>query len=683
MSQEKIRNIGIIAHIDAGKTTLTERILFYSGKEHRMGEVHEGTAKMDWMEEEQKRGITITSATTTFFWKGAQINLIDTPGHVDFTIEVERSLRVLDAAVGVFCGVEGVEAQSETVWHQAEHYKIPRIAFVNKLDRVGADFFRVLAEIEKKLNAYALPLQIPIGREKDFVGLVDLLEMRAYYYDDASLGTKFFTEEIPPEIEKSAKRLREELIEKIANRADFFADKYLSDEPITVEDIKRAIRDACLRSAAIPVLGGSALRNKGVQKLLDAVCDYFPSPFEIPPLKGIHPKTGKEITREPSEKESFTALAFKSFFDQHSEIVYCRVYSGRAKVGTQVYNPRRGKNERIGRIYLMHANERQQISAIKAGDIVALQGLKFAYTGDTLCDRNHPILLEGMEFPEMVISMAIEPKTVVDKDRLMEALEKISREDPTFSYRSDEETGQTIISGMGELHLEVLKNRMLSNFNVNARVGNPRVSYRQTIKGPTSAEAVFEKQIGGKSHFAQVTLRVEPVKNTKGIRVENRISAKDFPKEFVQAIEESVLEAARGGHELGYPIIDIQIILLDGAFHPTDSSEIAFNAAASIAFSKAMDNAGIVLLEPIMRFEIRVPLEYLGEVLGDLHGRRAKIENIDMNRIPRVIRGFVPIGEMFGYSTTLRSLSQGRASMSLEPYNYQPVPEGMAKQIIG
>ncbi len=681
---ERTRNIGIIAHIDAGKTTVTERILYYTGKEHRLGEVHEGTAKMDWMPEEQQRGITITDAATTCSWRNHRINIIDTPGHVDFTAEVERALRVLDGAIGVFDGVAGVEAQSETVWRQAERYGVPRIAFINKLDRPGAIFDRDVESLRQKLHANAVALQFPVGVEAEFRGLVDVVTRRLLTWDEESLGAKVIAEPVPHALEDDYLLRRAHLVEAVAEVSEGLAEKFLADQPISDDDLKSAIREATIAGKLTPVLGGAAFKNKGIQTLLDAVVDYLPSPLDRPVVRGHHPRHEKDVERRPDPKEPFTALAFKIFYDGHAELTFVRVYSGSVRAGEPVYNPREKRTERIGRIYRMHANERETIEETVAGDIVAIPGLKSTATGDTLCDPAHPIALEAIQFPETVISMAIEPKTMADRDKLLESLKRLAREDPTFKERMDEETGQWIVSGMGELHLEVLKNRLLRDFHVDANVGKPRVAYRQTIPAAVEAEGRFERQLAGRTHFGHVNLRLEP-KPTKGhaVEVESRVDPGQIPREFVAAVIDSVRSAALGGHTLGYPIIDVHVTVIGGSFRQGESSEIAYAQAADLAFTSALDKAGTVVLEPIMRFEILCPAEYLSGVIGDLNARRARIYGMDSQVSPAVIHGTVPLGEMFGYATTLRSASQGRATFTMEPAEFAPVPEDVRRRIEG
>jgi elongation factor G len=680
----RVRNIGIIAHIDAGKTTVTERILFYTGKEHRLGEVHEGTAKMDWMPEEQERGITITDAATTCTWRQHQINIIDTPGHVDFTAEVERALRVLDGAIGVFDGVKGVEAQSETVWRQADRYRVPRLAFINKLDRPGAVFDKAVESLRRKLKANAVPLQIPIGSEADFRGVLDLVGRRAITWEEESLGAKVVVSDVPAELVDEVQMHREHLIESVAEVSETLADKFLGEQAITDDELRAGIREATISGRLFPVLAGAAFKNKGIQALLDAVVDYLPSPLDRGEVKGIHPKNEKEVVRRPDPKEPFAGLAFKIFYESHADLTFVRIYSGTLRTGDQVFIPRQKRPERVGRIFRMHANERQTIDEAQAGDIVGIPGLKLTVTGDTLCDPQHPIALESMVFPEPVISMAIEPKTLADRDKLLESLKRLEREDPTFTQRVDDETGQLIVSGMGELHLEVLKNRMLREFRVDANVGTPRVAYRQTIGRAVQAEGRVEKQMAGRVHFGHVIVRLEPARTkTHAVEVENQAPPEAIPRAFVPPILDTLRSAALGGHTLGYPIIDVRAIVVGGSFHQVDSSEIAYQQAADLAFSNALDQIGTVVLEPIMRFEIECPAEHLSAVIGDLNSRRARIAEMDSQSVPAVIRGAVPLGEMFEYATSLRSLSRGSATYTMEPADFAPVPEDVRRRLEG
>ena len=679
---DKIRNIGIIAHIDAGKTTTTERMLYYAGKEHRMGEVHEGTAKMDYLEEEQKRGITIWSAATTFSWGEHVINLIDTPGHVDFTAEVERSLRVLDGAVVVFCGVAGVEAQSETVWYQADKYDIPRIAFINKLDRVGANFEHAVESMRKRLGAKPLVLQLPIGLEAGFDGIVDVVRMVAIYHDDAGQGLRFEERPVPEEMQEETRHAREKLIDILTAsvdtpESDVIMEKHLAGEEITAAELKTVIRQATLRNALSPVLCGSALKYKGVQQLMDAVCDFLPSPSDVGEVTAHSIDGKKTASLKPDPEGPLAALAFKIVADPHGDLTFLRIYSGRIVTGRGYQNPLRGKRERITRLYRMHAEERQQIQEAFAGDIVAAVGPKETATGDTLCDARKPLLLEKVAFAEPVISVAVEPKTNQDKDKLSEALRRLKREEPSFSYYTDRETGQIIMSGMGELHLQILKNRMLKAFKVEANVGKPRVAYRETVSVAAETTGRFVKQTGGHGHYGVVRLRVEPLRSEEHLTVEITAKADDIPQEYHKAVIEGVHDAAKGGVLAGFPMIDVKITVTGGSCHRVDSNDIAFRAAAAAAFRQAAVQASPVLLEPIMKFEIRTPDGYLSAVIHDLNSRRANIEHMELDAGQRIVTGKVPISEMFGYSTTLRSLTQGRAVFSLEASEYGRVPENV------
>ncbi len=681
---ERIRNIGIMAHIDAGKTTTTERILYYTGRTYKIGEVHEGTATMDWMEQEKERGITITAAATTCFWRNHRINIIDTPGHVDFTIEVERSLRVLDGAITVLCAVGGVEPQTETVWRQADKYRVPRIVFVNKMDRVGADFFGAVDMIEERLGARPLVIQLPIGAEADFVGVVDLIGMKAIVWEEETLGAKYHYEDIPEDLRDMAQEYREKLLETLADVDEGIMEKYLEGEEISEEEIKAAIRKGTINLDIFPVLCGAAFKNKGVQPLLDAVVDFLPSPVDLPPVKGVNPETGEEEERYPSEDEPFCALAFKVMVDPFvGQLVYFRVYSGKMTSGDTVLNTRRGKRERIGRLLRMHANKREEITEVKAGDIAAAVGLKDVITGDTICDIKHPIVLEAMEFPEPVISVAIEPKTKADQDKLGNALSKLAQEDPSFRVRFDEETGQTLISGMGELHLEIIVDRLKREFKVDANVGKPHVAYKETIRKPAKAEGKYIKQTGGRGQYGHVILEIEPLEPGSGFVFEDHIVGGVIPKEFIPSVEKGVREAMETGVLAGYPMVDIKVKLVDGSYHEVDSSDLAFKIAASMAFKEAASKANPVLLEPIMKVEVIVPEEYMGEVIGDLNARRGKIQNIGERKNAKVIDALVPLGEMFGYATTLRSLTQGRGTFTMQFSHYEEVPQNVAQEIIG
>lgn len=676
MQIERLRNIGIAAHIDAGKTTVTERILYYTGKIYKVGEVHEGTATMDWMEEEQKRGITISAAATMCLWGNHQINIIDTPGHVDFTVEVERSLRVLDGVIAVFCGVGGVEAQSETVWRQADKYKVPRICFVNKMDRVGSDFFNVVTEIKEKLGAKAIPVQLPLGKEQDFTGVIDLISMKAKVFKDTkeNLGTKFEETEIPEDLIEKAVKQREQMIENIAEEVDWFMDKYINGEEITTLDIKKALREGTINIKLTPVLCGSAFKNKCIQQLLNAVCDFLPSPLDIPPVEGVDLRENVTLTRKPTTDEPFCALLFKIMSDKHGDLSFIRIYSGKIVTGQRVYNPQKDKRELVSRIYRMHANQREQINDASAGEIVAVIGLKYTVTGDTLCDSNYPIILEKIDFPETVISMAIEAKNEAEKEKLAIVLSKLSKEDPTFRSHTDSETNQLIISGMGELHLDVLKNRMLNEFNINANIGAPKVSYRETIGKTVRVEGKFVQQSGGHGQYGHVELILEPFKGGKIIEFEDKIKDGKIPKQYIKSVEKGVRNIASTGVYSGYPLINIKVTLVDGSFHPVDSSDLAFETAAIIAMKKGVEMAHAILLEPIMKVEVSVPEQYLGDVLSDLNSRRAKISEISDRSGVRIIKSEVPLAEMFGYATSIRSLSQGRGTYTMEPISYMPAP---------
>jgi elongation factor G len=680
---ERTRNIGIMAHIDAGKTTTTERILFYTGVSHRMGEVHDGAAVMDWMEQERERGITITSAATTCFWRDHRINIIDTPGHVDFTIEVERSLRVLDGAVAVFDSVQGVEPQSETVWRQADKYRVPRIAFMNKMDRVGADFYASIQSMIDRLGAHPVPIQLPVGREADYRGSIDLITMKAYVYDDESLGAKYKIEDIPGDMLEIATEYREKMLEAVAEHDERVLEKYLNGEELSVEEVRRAIRAGTILIKVIPVLCGSAFKNKGVQQLLDGIVEFLPSPLDIPPVTGIDPNTNKEIKRTVSDDEPFAALAFKIMTDPFAgQLTYFRVYSGTLKTGTSVYNITKGTKERIGRLLKMHANKREDIDVVYAGDIAAAVGLKGATTGDTLCEEKHPILLEVMKFPEPVISMAIEPKTKPDQEKLGFSLQKLAQEDPSFRVHTDEETAQTIISGMGELHLEIIVDRLLREFKVEANVGKPEVAYRETIRGRAEAEAKYIKQTGGRGQYGHVVLTVEPSEPGVGFEFVNKIVGGVVPREYIPAIEKGVRERMETGVLAGYPVRDIRVVLTDGSYHEVDSNEMAFKIAGSMAFQDGCRKASPVLLEPIMKVEVLVPQEFMGDVIGNLNGRRGKVQGIKVRAGSQAIEAAVPLSDMFGYATDLRSRTQGRATYSMEFDRYDPVPKQIADAII-
>ncbi|HKM29126.1 MAG TPA: elongation factor G, partial [Anaerovoracaceae bacterium] len=657
---EKTRNIGIMAHIDAGKTTTTERILFYTGKTHKLGETHEGAATMDWMEQEQERGITITSAATTAQWKNHRINIIDTPGHVDFTVEVERSLRVLDGAVTVLCAKGGVEPQSETVWRQAEKYGVPRMIFVNKMDIMGADFFRVVGMVKDRLKANAVPVQLPIGAEDNFVGIIDLVEMKAEIYKD-ELGKEFDITDIPDNMTELANEWREKLIELVAESDEELTMKFLEGEPLTKEEIKTTIRKQTIKGEMIPVLCGSAYRNKGVQMMLDAVVDYMPSPLDIPPIKGIIPGTEKEEERHADDKGPFSALAFKIMADPYvGKLAFFRVYSGSLDSGSYVYNSTKGKKERIGRILQMHANKREEIETVYSGDIAAAVGLKDTTTGDTLCDEKKEIILESMEFPDPVIEIAIEPKTKAGQEKMGIALAKLAEEDPTFKTYTNEDTGQTIIAGMGELHLEIIVDRLLREFKVEANVGKPQVSYKETITANADVDNKYAKQSGGHGQYGHVKIKVYPREPGEGFEFKNSIVGGAIPKEYIPKIEDGIREAMENGPLAGYQVVDVGVELYDGSYHEVDSSEMAFKVAASMAFREAAKKAKPVLLEPIFKVEVTVPEEYMGDVIGDISSRRGRIEGSDMNMGAVAVRGMVPLSEMFGYATDLRSKTQGR-----------------------
>jgi elongation factor G len=680
---EKTRNIGIMAHIDAGKTTTTERILYYTGVSHKMGEVHDGAAVMDWMEQEQERGITITSAATTCIWKEHRINVIDTPGHVDFTVEVERSLRVLDGAVAVFCAVGGVEPQTETVWRQADKYRVPRLAFVNKMDRTGADFERVLEMMKVRLGARPVALQIPVGSEGDFRGVVDLIRMKALVWNDESLGASWEEEEIPEELKATAAEYREKLIEAVCEDNDAIMDAYVSGKTLTEEQIKSAIRAAALSLKCVPTLCGASFRNKGVQTLLDAVVDFLPSPLDIPPISGIDPDSGSEITRRADDDEPFAALAFKIVTDPYvGQLTFFRVYSGQLRSGTTVLNSKRSKRQRIGRLLKVHANKREDIKEVHAGDIAAAVGLKDTVTGDTLCDMHHPVTLEAIDFPEPVISIAIEPRTKMDEDKLGQALFKLSQEDPTFKVHVHEETGQTIISGMGELHLEVLVERMLREFGVEANVGKPQVAYRETIRRKAKVEGRFVRQTGGRGQYGHVLLEVEPLERGEGYIFEEKIVGGAVPKEYFSAIRKGIAEAMEKGALCGYPLVDMKVRLVDGSYHEVDSSEMAFKIAASMALKNCVEKAAPVLLEPVMSLEAVVPEEYMGDVIGDINARRGRVEGLEDRSIYKVIGAQVPLAQMFGYATVLRSMTQGRGSFSMQFSHYAGVPDSVAGEIM-
>ncbi len=679
---DKVRNIGIMAHIDAGKTTLTERVLFYTGKTHRMGEVHDGAAAMDWMAQEKERGITITSAATTCFWHGHRINIIDTPGHVDFTVEVERSLRVLDGAVAIFCSVGGVEPQSETVWRQADKYRVPRIAFVNKMDRAGSDFLNVVSMIRERLGANAAPIQLPIGSGDMFTGIIDLVKMKAFFYNEDTQGTEFSEEEIPASLRGQAEEHREKLIEVLSEFDDDLMHDFVSNEDASEERIARALRTAVLSVEFVPVLCGAAFKNKGVQKLLDAVVDYLPSPLDVPPVKGINPYTKKEEIRKVGDDEPFAGLVFKIMSDEFfGKLTYIRVYSGVAKKGSTVVNVSTGKKERLGRLVQMHANKQEDREAVYSGDIAAVVGLRKASTGDTICDIKHPIMLETMHFPEPVMAVAIEPKTKADQDKLSTALEKLSEEDPTFRVRTDEETTQTIISGMGELHLEILVDRMLREFKVGANVGRPQVAYKESIDGSARVVGKFIKQTGGHGQYGHVVIEMEKNPDGDAFKFENKVVGGTVPKEYIPSVERGVKDALTAGVLAGYPVLGVVVRLVDGSFHDVDSSELAFRMAGSIAAREAMMKADPVLLEPIMDIEVSLPEEYMGDVMSDLTSRRGKIGGMFRRADAQVIAARVPLAEMFGYATALRSLTQGRAVYTMQFSRYEKLPKDIADQL--
>ena len=678
---ERTRNIGIMAHIDAGKTTTTERILFYTGINHKIGEVHEGAATMDWMEQEQERGITITSAATTCYWKDHRINIIDTPGHVDFTVEVERSLRVLDGSVTVLCAKGGVEPQSETVWRQADKYKVPRMVYVNKMDIMGANFYNVLDMMRDRLKCNAVPIQLPIGAEDTFRGIIDLIEMTAdVYYDDKGLDMR--VEEIPEDMRELAEKYRSELIEHVAEQDDELLEKYLEGQELTTEEIKQTIRKSTIANTMVPVVCGTSYKNKGVQKLLDAIIDYMPSPIDVPAIKGVNPETGEEEVRESSEKEPFAALAFKIMTDPYvGKLGFFRVYSGSLKAGSTVYNSTKDVHERIGRILQMHSNHRKDIEECYAGDIEAAVGLKNTTTGDTLCDEKHPIILESMEFPEPVIRVAIEPKTKAGQEKMGIALQKLAEEDPTFKAYTDEETGQTIIAGMGELHLEIIVDRLLREFKVEANVGAPQVAYRETIRKEANQDTKYARQSGGKGQYGHVKIKIEP-NSGKGYEFVNAVVGGAIPKEYIPAVDQGIQGAMKSGVLAGYPVEDVKVTLWDGSYHEVDSSEMAFQIAGSMAFKDAMKKADPIIMEPIMKVSVIVPDEYMGDVIGDLNSRRGQIQGMEAMPGTQRINAMVPLSEMFGYATDLRSKTQGRGQYSMEPAEYQPVPKNIADKII-
>jgi elongation factor G len=681
---EKTRNIGIMAHIDAGKTTLTERILYYTGKVHKIGEVHDGSATMDWMEQERERGITITSAATTCIWKNHKINIIDTPGHVDFTIEVERSLRVLDGAIAVFDAVNGVEPQSETVWRQADKYKVPRIVFLNKMDRVGADFWMSVKSIEEKLMAKPLPIQLPIGSEDKFKGVIDLIEMKAIIWLEETLGARYEIVDIPENLKFEAEAQREKMLEVLSDFDEELMNDFLEGKEIKKEDIIRVIRKGTLSLSIFPVLCGTAFKNKGVQPVLDSVVNFLPSPADIEAVKGYKPNSEEEIIeRKASDNEPFTALAFKIMSDPYvGRLTYFRIYSGTIEAGSYVYNSTRNNKERLGRLLRMHANQRHEIKKAHAGDIVAGIGFKNTFTGDTLCDENNPIILEKMTFPETVIFVAVEPKTKADQEKMGVALNKLAEEDPTFKIKTDHETGQTIISGMGELHLEIIVDRMKREFNVEANIGKPEVSYRETILKKATAEGKYIRQTGGRGQYGHVILDVEPNERGAGYKFINKIVGGIIPKEYIPAVDKGIKEAIETGVIAGYPVCDVIVTLYDGSFHEVDSSEIAFKIAGSIAFKEAFKKASPIILEPIMEVEVVTPDEFMGDIIGNLNARRGKIEGVEKRSNMQIIKALVPLSDMFGYSTDLRSLSQGRANYTMQFSRYEPLPNNLKEAII-
>ena len=677
-SLENTRNIGIMAHIDAGKTTTTERILYYTGRSHKIGEVHDGAATMDWMEQEQERGITITSAATTAHWKGKRINIIDTPGHVDFTVEVERSLRVLDSSVAVFCAVAGVQPQSETVWRQAVRYNVPRIAFVNKMDRTGANYFNVCRQIKERLGAHALIMQVPIGAEADFSGVVDLVEMKAYKFLEGTDLVNYEEIEIPADLQDTVDEYRQMLVEDVAELDESLMEKFFEEGDLDVKDIKKAIRKATIANDTVPVLCGSAFKNKGVQFLLDAVIDYCPSPVDVPSIKGTLPD-GEESERHPSDNEPFAALAFKVMTDPYvGKLTFFRVYSGTLESGSYVYNATKGKRERISRIVMMHANHRKEVDKVYAGDIAAAVGLKDVGTGDSLCDEQNPIILESMEFPDPVINIAIEPASKGDQDKMGIALAKLAEEDPTFKAYTDEETGQTIIAGMGELHLDIIVDRLKREFNV----GKPRVSYKETIRKAVHGEGKFVRQSGGRGQYGHAVIDLEPLEPGSGFQFESKIVGGAVPKEYIGPIEAGIKEAMENGVVAGYEVVDVKATLVDGSYHDVDSSEMAFKVAGSMAFKNCALKADPVLLEPVMKIEITVPEEYMGDVMGDLNSRRGRIEGMEAVDNTQIIRGFVPLSEMFGYATDLRSRTQGRGVYTMQSDHFEEVPKSIADEII-
>ena len=680
---DKTRNIGIMAPIDAGKTTTTERILYYTGINYKLGEVHEGTATMDWMVQEQERGITITSAATTCFWRDHRVNIIDTPGHVDFTIEVERSLRVLDGAVAVFCSVGGVEPQTETVWRQADKYRVPRIAFINKMDRVGTDFFAAVKMIQERLGARPVPIQLPIGAEDQFKGVVDLVQMKAVIWDEESLGAKFHIEEIPAELKAQADEYRQKLIEAASDADEALMDKYLEGKPISEAEIRVAIRKGGLAMKLVPVVCGAAFKNKGVQPLLDAVVDYLPSPSDIPPVRGKNPDNQQEEERPPKDDAPFAALAFKIMTDPYvGTLTFFRVYSGTLNSGSSIYNSTKMRRERIGRLLKMHARKSEEIKEVNAGDIAAAVGLKNTATGDTLCDEENPIILESIEFPEPVISIAIEPKSKADQEKLCLSLQKLTTEDPSFRVRTDEETGQTIISGMGELHLEIIVDRLVREFGVGANVGKPQVAYKETVRRKVEQEGKFIRQTGGRGQYGHVYITLEPQQAGAGFEFVDAIKGGSVPREYIPAVEKGIKEALDNGPIAGYPVVDVKATLFDGSYHDVDSSEMAFKIAGSMAFQDAAKKAKPVLLEPVMRVEVVVPKDYMGDVMGDLASRRGRIQSQEDRGGTQIINARVPLSEMFGYATDLRSRTQGRATYSMHFDRYEQAPQNVSEEVV-
>jgi translation elongation factor 2 (EF-2/EF-G) len=680
---QDLRNIGIVAHIDAGKTTTTERILYYTGKTYKIGEVHEGAATMDWMPQEKERGITITAATTACYWAGKQINIIDTPGHVDFSVEVVRSMRVLDGIIFIFSAVEGVQPQSEANWRWADKFNVARIAFINKLDRLGADFYRVYDEIAKKLTIKPVAIQIPIGTEDNFVGVVDLMNMKAIIWLEETLGAKYEIRDIPEEYKAKAQEWHEKMVESIAETDDALMEKYLEGQELTIDELKQALRKATINKQLVPVLCGSSFKNKGVQPLLDAVVDYLPSPLDVPPVTGINPKTNQEEIRLPQDDQPFCAYIFKVVSDPYAgQLSYFRVFSGKVQAGSYVLNSTKDKKERIGRLLLMHANTREDITEVAAGEIAAAVGVDAA-TGDTICDEKSPIILEKLEFPEPVISMAIEPKTKKDQEKLSQVLNKFMKEDPTFKASMDPETGQTLIHGMGELHLEIMVDRMKREYNIEVNVGKPQVAYKEAIKGKAVAEGKFIRQTGGRGQYGHVVIEVEPLERGSGFVFENAIVGGVIPKEFIPPVEEGIKEAMENGVLAGYPVVDVKVKLFDGSYHEVDSSEIAFKIAGSMAFKEAAKKAGVVLLEPIMEVEVETPDDYVGDVIGDLNSRRGKIMGMENKGIITSIKAHVPLSEMFGYATNLRSLTQGRGTFIMKFSHYSEAPQSITEKVVG